>query len=90
MTLKNSRVGNVVDEKGAMLGGSSDTAPTNLVIDNVVFHDVRQVGAGVHNECIFSAGAGADYPQLDLHELRDDGSVHRAWRLVGAAAVWGS
>ena len=58
VTLKNSRVGNVVDEKGAMLGGSSDTASTNLVIDNVVFHDVRQVGAGVHNECIFSQAPG--------------------------------
>ena len=58
VTLKNSRVGNVVDEKGAMLGGSSSTASTNLLIDNVVFHDVRQVTAGVHNECIFSQAPG--------------------------------
>ena len=40
VTLKNSRVGNVIDEKGAMLAGSSNTSPTNLVIDNVDFHDV--------------------------------------------------
>jgi Bacterial TSP3 repeat len=60
VTLKNSRVGNVVDEKGAMLGGPSGTgtASTNLVIDNVVFHDVRQVTAGVHNECVYSQAPG--------------------------------
>ena len=58
VTLKNSRVGNVVDEKGAMLGGSEHPASTNLLIDNVVFHDVRQVGAEVHNECIFSQAPG--------------------------------
>jgi hypothetical protein len=28
------------------------------VIDNVVFHDVRQVGDGVHNECVFSQAPG--------------------------------
>ena len=58
VTLKNSRVGNVVDEKGAMLGGSDSPAKTNLVIDNVVFHDVRQVGDGVHNECIMAHAPG--------------------------------
>ena len=58
VTLKNSRVGNVVDEKGAMLGGSSSTAKTNLVIDNVDFHDVRAVTSGVHNECIMAHAPG--------------------------------
>jgi hypothetical protein len=58
VTLKNSRVGNVVDEKGAMLGGSSSTSPTNLVIDNVEFHDVVQRTAGVHNECIMAHAPG--------------------------------
>jgi hypothetical protein len=58
VTLKNSRVGNVVDEKGAMLGGSDNTDPTNLVIDNVDFHDVIQQGAAVHNECIMAHAPG--------------------------------
>jgi hypothetical protein len=58
VTLKNSRVGNVVDEKGAMLGGSDNTSPTNLVIDNVDFHDVVQQGDAVHNECIMAHAPG--------------------------------
>jgi hypothetical protein len=58
VTLRNSRVGNVVDEKGALLGGWESTASLHTVIDNVVFHDVRQVGDGVHNECMFSQAPG--------------------------------
>ena len=58
VTLKNSRVGNVIDQKGALLGGWETTAPMNVVIDNVVFHDVYQQGADVHNECIFSQVPG--------------------------------
>jgi hypothetical protein len=58
VTLKNSRVGNVFDEKGAMLAGSSSTNPTNLVIDNVEFHDVMVEGDGVHNECIMAHSPG--------------------------------
>jgi hypothetical protein len=58
VTLKNSRVGNVVDEKGAMLGGSSSTSPTNVVIDNVDFHDVIQQGDAVHNECVMTHAPG--------------------------------
>jgi hypothetical protein len=58
VTLRNSRVGNVVDEKGAMLGGSNSTDPTNLVIDNVEFHDVMVRGSGVHNECIMAHAPG--------------------------------
>jgi hypothetical protein len=58
VTLKNSRVGNVIDQKGALLGGWETTAPMNMVIDNVEFHDVIQQGADVHNECIFSQAPG--------------------------------
>jgi hypothetical protein len=58
VTLRNSRVGNVVDEKGALLGGWTSTASLDTVIDNVTFHDVRQVGDGVHNECVFSQAPG--------------------------------
>jgi hypothetical protein len=32
--------------------------PTGITFDNVVFHDVIQQGADVHNECIFSEAAG--------------------------------
>ena len=58
VTLKNSRVGNVLNEKGAMLGGSSSTNPTNLVIDNVEFHDVMARGENIHNECIMAHAPG--------------------------------
>ena len=46
MTFMNGRIGNVVDQKGAVLGGPNDTAPMNVVFDNVEFHDVIQQGAG--------------------------------------------
>lgn len=59
ITLKNSRVGNVVDEKGAMLGGDeTSSAKHNVVIDNVVFHDVRASASTVHNECIMTHTPG--------------------------------
>jgi hypothetical protein len=58
VTFKNGRIGNVVDEKGALLGGWSSTASMNVVIDNVDFHDVIQEGAGVHNECLYSMSPG--------------------------------
>jgi hypothetical protein len=58
VTFRNAAIGNVVDEKGALLGGWSDTASMNVVIDNVDFHDVYQDGAGVHNECVFSQAPG--------------------------------
>jgi hypothetical protein len=58
VTFKNGRVGNVIDQKGALFGGWEKTDSLHLVIDNVVFHDVYQVGAEVHNECIFSQAPG--------------------------------
>jgi hypothetical protein len=58
VTFKNGRIGNVVDEKGAMLGGWDSTASMHVVFDNVEFHDVRQVGDGVHNECVYSMVPG--------------------------------
>src|SRR6202008_4485951 len=67
VTLKNSRVGNVIDEKGAMLGGSSSTASTNLVIDNVVFHDVSQApGLTVRNSTFTNCAT------MDLFIVRGD------------------
>jgi hypothetical protein len=50
-TLRNSRVGNVVDNKGAIMGAANQT------IDNVHFHDVTYNGSGdVHGECLFIGG----------------------------------
>jgi hypothetical protein len=46
---KNGRIGNVVDEKGALIGGA-----TGFVFDNVNFHDVIVTSSTVHNECVFS------------------------------------
>ncbi len=43
---KNGRIGNVLDEKGAVIDGAG------AVFDNVLFHDVVLQGAGVHLECI--------------------------------------
>jgi chitodextrinase len=45
---KNGSIGNVLDEKGAMLNGP------NMMFDNVLFHDVVIRGAGVHLECIMA------------------------------------
>jgi hypothetical protein len=47
-TFKNGSIGNVTDEKGALVSGS------NFTFDNVLFHDVRLVTQGVHNECIYA------------------------------------
>lgn len=49
MTFKNGSIGNIVDEKGALVteGG--------IVFDNVLFHDVNIATPGVHLECIFAA-----------------------------------
>ena len=58
-TFKNGRIGNIVDEKGALLAGSdTSTDPAGVVIDNVVFHDVLAVGEGVHNECVMTHSPG--------------------------------
>lgn len=48
-TFKNGRIGNVVDEKGALV------TEAGIVFDNVEFHDVVLRTNGVHNECIFAA-----------------------------------
>ncbi|MDA0180307.1 Ig-like domain-containing protein [Solirubrobacter phytolaccae] len=48
---KNGRVGNITDEKGALIG------PNRFTFENVVFHDVRVTDPLVHNECIYATGA---------------------------------
>lgn len=50
VTFKNGRIGNVTDEKGALISG------TNFTFDNVVFHDVRLTNETVHNECVYAIG----------------------------------
>ncbi len=59
VTFKNGRIGNVMDEKGALLGGQSSPASLHTVMDNVEFHDVMYSGNGdVHQECVFSQTPG--------------------------------
>lgn len=48
VTFQNGRIGNVTDEKGAVVSG------TNFTFDNVVFHDVRLIDPNVHNECVYA------------------------------------
>jgi chitodextrinase len=48
VTFKNGRIGNVTDEKGALVDG------LNMTFDNVVFHDVVLRTAGVHLECLMA------------------------------------
>lgn len=47
VTFRNGRIGNVTDEKGALIGG------TGFTFDNVFFHDVIVTADEVHNECLF-------------------------------------
>ena len=47
-TFRNGRIGNVVDEKGALV------TERESYFDNVVFHDVVLRTPGVHNECIMA------------------------------------
>ena len=58
VTFKNGRIGNVVDEKGALLGGWNTADNIHTVLDNVEFHDVVQVDPDIHNECVFSEAPG--------------------------------
>jgi hypothetical protein len=58
VTFANGSIGNVVDEKGALLGGWNSTASQHVVFDNVRFHDVYQDGDGIHNECLFTESPG--------------------------------
>ncbi len=47
-TFKNGRIGNVIDEKGALVSGN------NFTFDNVLFHDVEIHTQGVHLECLYA------------------------------------
>ena len=47
-TFKNGRIGNVTDEKGALVSG------TNFTFDNVSFHDVVIRTDGAHLECLYA------------------------------------
>ena len=49
-TFRNGRIGNVTDEKGALVSGR------NFTFDNVVFHDVRSTNPSIHNECLYAIG----------------------------------
>jgi hypothetical protein len=52
VTFKNAAIGNVADEKGALVSG------TNFTFDNVLFHDAIMTpegeASGVHMECVYA------------------------------------
>lgn len=52
VTFKNAAIGNVADEKGALVSGS------NFTFDNVLFHDAIMTpegeSSGVHMECVYA------------------------------------
>ena len=48
VTFKNGSIGNILDQKGALIAGD------NFTFDNVYFHDVMIRGDGVHLECIYA------------------------------------
>jgi hypothetical protein len=50
VTFRNGSIGNVIDEKGALVSGSGFT------FDNVLFHDVIVTDPQVHNECVYAIG----------------------------------
>jgi hypothetical protein len=50
---------NVIDEKGALVGGD------NVTFDNFFFHDVVVTHSAIHNECVFSLG-----PRLTIRNSR--------------------
>jgi hypothetical protein len=50
VTFKNGRIGNVTDQKGALVGGA------NFTFERVEFHDVRLATPGVHLECLYAVG----------------------------------
>lgn len=56
---RNGSIGNVLDEKGALVTEGCVTASCTqgVTFDNVRFHDVVLRGAGVHLECIMSLWA---------------------------------
>lgn len=47
---RNGSTSNVVDEKGALVGGS------HVTFVDFDFHDVRSTASSVHNECVYSDG----------------------------------
>jgi hypothetical protein len=50
VTFRNGVIGNVIDQKGAVVSG------TGFTFDNVLFHDALLRGDGVHMECVFAIG----------------------------------
>jgi hypothetical protein len=78
---KNASIGNVTDDSGVLVGGSS--VPGELlhpVFDHVAFHDVLVTNQYVHNECVYSQASGltvldstfTDCATMDLFITRGD------------------
>ncbi len=81
-TFKNGSIGNVTDEKGALISGS------NFTFDNVLFHDVRLATPGVHNECIYAIVVpGFTIRNSTFHNCVDHGPVLHLRQLVEPATA---
>ena len=50
VTFRDGRIGNVTDQKGAVVAGA------NFTFDRVEFHDAVAATAGTHMECVFAIG----------------------------------
>ena len=81
-TFKNGSIGNVADQKSALVDGAG------IVFDNVLFHDIVLKTDGVHTECAYiEVPRGDDHPQLHLPELRGDGRLLQVPGLVVATSA---
>ena len=59
VTFRDGRIGNILDQKGVLLGGPGKAPePMDVVFDGVEFHDVLARMEGVHNECVYSQAPG--------------------------------
>jgi hypothetical protein len=55
-TFKNGSVGNVLDEKGALVAGNGSTFAIHTTFDHWDFHDVHASSSSVHAECLYNEG----------------------------------
>jgi hypothetical protein len=58
ITFRNGSIGNVLNEKGVLAGGNSNTFPLNVVFENVDFTGGQTTDPQVHSECIYSQAPG--------------------------------
>ena len=83
---KNGSIGNILDEKGALVTeGVVGTSGSPIVFDNVRFHDVILRGDGVHLECMMALWAD----EMVIRNSRFENCAIMALS-YGIADWWGS